>query len=113
MITDKENNGMATIELKKLDLNELQQLRKDVDTAILNYTERRKAEALVAVAATAKEFGFNLAELVIGQKRPKARVAPKYANPNNLSQTWSGRGRQPKWVGEALAAGKRIDDLTI
>lgn len=37
-----------------------------------------------------------------GAKGPKAAVAPKYRNPDNAAQTWSGRGKRPLWFVEAL-----------
>jgi DNA-binding protein H-NS len=37
--------------------------------------------------------------------------APKYQNPNNAAQTWSGKGKQPSWVDEALAKGLTLDSL--
>ena len=36
---------------------------------------------------------------------------PKYSNPDDPSQTWSGRGRRPRWVTQALEAGRSLDDL--
>lgn len=36
-----------------------------------------------------------------------------YQNPNDPSQSWTGRGRQPKWMAEALADGKKPDDFFI
>lgn len=39
-------------------------------------------------------------------------VAPKYRNPNNTEQTWSGRGRAPKWAAELKAEGKLESALT-
>ncbi len=41
------------------------------------------------------------------------RGGPVYRNPSNSAETWTGRGRQPKWVREALARGLRLEDLTI
>lgn len=35
-----------------------------------------------------------------------AKVAPKYRNPSNHEQTWSGRGVTPKWVAELKTEGK-------
>jgi DNA-binding protein H-NS len=35
-------------------------------------------------------------------KGPKTAVAPKYRNPDNASQTWSGRGKRPLWFNAAL-----------
>ncbi|NCX71462.1 MAG: hypothetical protein EBW86_13010 [Rhodobacteraceae bacterium] len=40
-------------------------------------------------------------------------LAPKYKNPANSAQTWTGRGRQPVWVADALVGGKSLEDLLI
>jgi DNA-binding protein H-NS len=45
--------------------------------------------------------------------RPYPKVHPKFRNPKPPHQTWSGRGHQPRWVRELLAAGKPIEDLRI
>lgn len=36
---------------------------------------------------------------------------PRYRNPDNSAETWSGKGVQPAWVKAALAAGKALQDL--
>lgn len=41
------------------------------------------------------------------------KVAPKYRNPEDKSQTWAGRGLQPKWLSEAIKGGKSLDDFAI
>ena len=46
-------------------------------------------------------------------RRPYPKVHPKYRNPERPSETWSGRGKQPRWVGAQLTSGKRVDDLLI
>jgi len=46
-------------------------------------------------------------------RRPYPPVVPKYANPDDPSQVWSGRGRQPRWVTEKLASGLSLEDLSI
>jgi DNA-binding protein H-NS len=38
---------------------------------------------------------------------------PAYRNPSNSAETWTGKGRKPKWVREALAHGSRLEDLAI
>lgn len=40
-------------------------------------------------------------------------VKPKYRNPANKAETWTGRGRQPLWLGAALKSGKKRDDFLI
>jgi DNA-binding protein H-NS len=45
------------------------------------------------------------------RKYPK--VFPKYRNPSDASETWSGRGKQPRWLTAALKAGHAIEDFAI
>ncbi len=99
------------INLEKLSLDELKDLKKDVELAIRGFEKRRKKEALVAAQKAAQELGFTLDE-ILGEKSG-SKGLPKYANPANADQTWTGRGRQPGWVKEALAKGKSLDDLAI
>lgn len=40
-------------------------------------------------------------------------VPPKFCNPDNPQETWTGRGRKPKWVEECLARGMTLADLEI
>ena len=46
-------------------------------------------------------------------RRPYPRVFPKYRNPAQPSETWAGRGKQPRWVTAELRAGKKLDDFRI
>jgi DNA-binding protein H-NS len=46
-------------------------------------------------------------------RRPYPKVHPKYRNPERPSETWSGRGKQPRWVDAHLKSGKKVDDLLI
>src|SRR5215471_16348118 len=44
-------------------------------------------------------------------RRPYPPVLPKYCNPDHPSETWAGRGKQPRWVVAQLEAGRRLDDF--
>ena len=46
-------------------------------------------------------------------RRPYPPVLPKYKNPKNPTEIWSGRGKQPLWVREQLEAGKKLDQFLI
>jgi len=46
-------------------------------------------------------------------RRPYPRVLPKYRNPDQPSETWSGRGKQPRWLTAQLRSGKRVEDFLI
>ena len=98
--------------LDAMTREELLALQADVDKALKTLDSRRKAEALRAVQDAAREYGFSLNELTDG-KAPTKKAAPKYANPEDPSQTWSGRGRQPIWFREAIAAGVDPEKLSV
>lgn len=100
------------INLKDLSLKELKQLRKDVDAAIERYDANMRAQALNELEARAKSLGYSLSELM-GGKTKRAKAEPKYRNPANPDETWTGRGRKPKWILAALAAGSELDDFRI
>ena len=107
---------MANINLDTLSLEELKALRKDTDKAIANYEKRKRQEALAAAEAAAKESGFSLAELLGDVKSGKGKSTvnpPKYRHPENPELTWTGKGRQPAWIKEAVDAGKPLDDYLI
>ena len=101
--------------LNNLNLSELKRLQSDVAKAIDSYEDRKKKEARSELEAKAKEMGFSLAELLgdAPKERKRGTVAAKYCHPENSSLTWTGRGLKPKWVAEALAAGKSLTDLAI
>jgi DNA-binding protein H-NS len=46
-------------------------------------------------------------------RRPYPPVLPKYKNPNNPTETWSGRGKQPLWLRGQLKTGKKLDQFLI
>ncbi len=48
-----------------------------------------------------------------GVRRKYPRVFPKYLNPKEPSETWSGRGKQPRWLTAALKAGRTIEEFAI
>ena len=106
---------MAKINLDKMSREELINLRKSVDEALKASEREAKKNALAAAQRAAAEHGFSLDEILAGKKQsangPKS--APKYANPDDPNQTWTGRGRQPNWVKSALSAGKSLEDMTI
>ncbi|WP_076447503.1 H-NS histone family protein [Roseivivax lentus] len=99
--------------LDKLSKEDLEQLKKDVDKALKSVDARRKAEAKRAADQAAKEYGFSLDDLFGSTAAKGTKGLPKYANPADPTQTWTGRGRKPGWVNDALKAGKSLDDLAL
>ena len=79
-----------------------------------------REEALSAAKGMISQFNFTAAELGLAcepcsepaPKKPRKPVAPKYRNLNG-PQTWTGRGAQPVWFREALAAGISREQMLI
>jgi DNA-binding protein H-NS len=47
------------------------------------------------------------------ERRPYPRVLAKYRNPNDPKETWTGRGKQPRWLAAQLRSGKKLDQFLI
>jgi DNA-binding protein H-NS len=123
-----ENGEHMKADLKNMTRRELEKLRADIDKALARLAETEKKAALEAAEKAAKSFGFSLKDLT-GTKAPakekaatprrgkskdgRAKVVPKYRNPADAADTWSGRGRAPKWMSEYLAAGGSKEDCVI
>ena len=105
------------IDLTKLSREELIQLQADAQQALKDLEVRQREEARAAAEKAAAEYGFSLSELTGGGrgkgKAAKSTAVAKYANPEDASQTWSGRGRQPVWYKNALEAGTSPEDMLI
>lgn len=100
--------------LNEMSLKELRDLQSHVTKAISSFEDRKKKEAIAALDERAREMGYSLAELTGAQTvRKRAPATAKYANPADASDTWSGRGRKPRWFSAAMAAGKAPSDLAI
>ena len=115
-----------SIDLRNLSTKELQALKSRIEKALSKAEKKMKEEALRAAKEAARKFGYSLEEITDekaakkpargkGKKtaRKGAKVPPKYANPSDPKQKWSGRGRQPAWFKAAIEAGASPDDLLI
>ncbi len=97
--------------LKVLPLKDLLSLQEKLNEAVEVRRDTEKNELLEKMTLLASESGYSLDEL-LGNK-PKKSVKIRYRNPDNFSDTWTGRGRKPKWVEALLDAGKSLEDIEI
>ena len=104
------------IDLSTLSLEQLKDLLPAAQERVTELEQEKRQQALEKMEAAAAEVGMTPAELlkhfgVAG--RPKKVAKAKYRNPDNASQTWTGRGRKPEWVKVWLEAGKELEALAI
>ncbi len=103
------------VDLNAMSKDDLLKLKSDVEKAIVNAEKRALQEARAAAEKAVAEFGLSLDDITGGNKT-KTTAAKKpgqarYRNPEDPTQTWTGKGRQPLWFKTALSKG--IDPETL
>lgn len=103
------------INLEKLNAKELEELIAAAAEQKKRLQKQRISEVRSKLAAMARDEGYTIEELFGGGGRGKAgrTVAPKYRNPADPAQTWTGRGKRPRWVQAQIDAGKSLESLEI
>ena len=102
---------LSTYSLAKLRALEVQVIDELKSRHFLSVSKAR--EQILHIAQSA---GISVKDLMSGKSAPRAKSAPvaaKFRNPDDASQEWSGRGRQPNWIKAWTASGKSIDDTKI
>jgi DNA-binding protein H-NS len=96
--------------LKSMSIDKLMKLREQVEAALrIKVADGRRAlEAELVKLSRVSSSGSKGARL--GARGP---VAPKYRNPENPSETWTGRGLKPRWLAAAIKAGKKLEHFSI
>ena len=108
---------MAAINFEKLSLKELIALEAKLAAAIATARQKERAEIKSKVAELAESHGFSVSELFggpgRGNGRKKSVSIAKYANPDDKTDTWTGRGRKPNWLLARLKKGAKLSDFEI
>ncbi|MDX2202662.1 MAG: H-NS histone family protein [Hyphomicrobiaceae bacterium] len=102
-----------TPNLEKFSYSELLELRAEIDAVLVQKQAEEKAVLKQKLADMAKERGFDLDE-VLGRGRKRGAVPVKYRDPKNPENTWTGRGRMPRWLAAATKArGVKKEDFLV
>lgn len=107
------------INLDSLSPAELQALIKRAEAQMQSARKNHIHEVRIKIDGVLRSAGLTIDEVYPRRggphrKSPKAAVAPKYRNPENPAQTWSGRGKRPLWFSEALKKkGVTTDSMLI
>lgn len=122
-----------SIDLSSLSAKELSTLIREAQKRRTFVAKRQPlAKARAQVIAAAKKAGYTIEELFgidapaaktarAGKTaksaskagRKVAKVAPKYRNPANAEETWTGRGKQPRWLAEYTNNGRKVEEFLI
>lgn len=102
---------MGKIDLGSMSVEQLWNLHEQVASMLAEKITAEKAkleDRLRKIGAA----GANVSVSRSRERRPYPTVLPKYQNPNG-SETWSGRGKQPRWLVAQLRAGAKLEDFQI
>jgi DNA-binding protein H-NS len=99
--------------LQKMSYAELAELRAQVDRMMVDKQGAERTALRQKMADLAKEHGLSLDEVLGKARKGKGSVAPKYRDPKNPENTWTGRGRMPLWMVAATKGNKakKVDFL--
>lgn len=101
---------MATYKELVQQIEKLQQQAEDL-------RKKELQDVIAEVKAKIQQYGLSASDLGLSGGKSKSSsakgtVKPKYKNPVT-GDTWTGRGRAPKWIAEAEAAGKKRESFLI
>ena len=103
--------------IKELETEEITLLINELQSELKNRFEKEKENFLNTIKDKADLFGVSVEDLLIeasqSKKRKTGKVPPKYQNPDNKAETWTGRGRKPNWLVAQLDNGKQLENMLI
>ena len=112
----------STIDLDSLSAEQLTQLIQDAEVKRAEKQEGARAALIEEMTTKAAALGMSLEALVGKQAAPRTNVrkvrgdagksiAAKFRSPDG--ETWSGRGRMPKWLTQAVSEGKSKEEFAV
>jgi DNA-binding protein H-NS len=103
-------------DLEAMTLEELWSLHETISGVLSSRikAEKHELEKRLAILNRGITAGpaANSGSLGERPRRSYPAVLPKYRNPQT-SETWSGRGKRPRWLAAAMKSGRKIEEFRI
>jgi DNA-binding protein H-NS len=112
----------GSVDFSKFSIEELETLVEDAQAEIVARKQAERERVLGQMRELAASLGLTLQDVAriekssSGSGGPTAAAAPvqaRYRHPDDPSLTWSGRGKRPTWLAQALESGKSLDDFAV
>ena len=102
---------MKLTDFELMSIDELWALHQEIDLVLMRRisAEKNQLDRRLRIL----EFRYLWRKGGAKKGRPYPRVPPKYQNPDKPSETWAGRGKQPRWVTAQLRSGKKLEEFQI
>jgi DNA-binding protein H-NS len=95
---------MTRAELEKMDLDRLWTLHVEISDVLKEKITQERQRLVDRLKRL---------ERLPSRRRGYPRVLPKYRNPDDPAETWTGRGKCPRWLAKQLKSGRRMDEFRI
>ena len=104
-------------DLSHLSLEELHALAARAQKALEDKRKESRRAVIAQIKELADSIGVTVTITTDCEKpvsvRKGSKVAPKYRNPHNHDQTWTGRGVKPRWLAALVEQGRRMEEFLI
>ncbi|WP_169392063.1 MULTISPECIES: H-NS family nucleoid-associated regulatory protein [Psychrobacter] len=101
------------IDLESLNVEELLALSQNAQQLIEQKKHQRLYDAYVQFEQIAEESGCSIDDILAAGEVLEKKRNIKYRNTQNHEETWTGRGRKPTWLVDALEAGQSLEDFEV
>lgn len=101
------------IDLNDLNVDELRAITENAQQLIAQKQHQRLYDAYMQFEKIAEESDASIEEILQAGEKLEKKRSIKYRNTDNNEETWTGRGRKPTWLVDALAAGRKLEDFSI
>lgn len=106
-------NKNNVIDLNSLNVDELRAITENAQQLIEEKQHQRLYDAYMQFEKIAEESDASIEEILQAGEKLEKKRSIKYRNTANNEETWTGRGRKPTWLVDALAAGRKLEDFAI
>lgn len=101
------------IDLNNLNVDELRAITENAQQLIAEKQHQRLYDAYIQFEKIAEESNASIEDILQAGEKLEKKRSIKYRNSENDEETWTGRGRKPTWLVEALGAGHKLEDFAI
>lgn len=111
--TEVVMNKNNAIDLDSLNVDELRAITENAQQLIAKKQHQRLYDAYMQFEKIAEDSNSTINEILAAGEKLEKKRSIKYRNTDNNEETWTGRGRKPTWLVEALAAGRDLESFAI
>ncbi|MGM8870814.1 H-NS histone family protein [Psychrobacter sp. 2Y5] len=101
------------IDLENLDVDQLRAITENAQQLIDQKQHQRLYDAYMQFEKIAEDADSSIDEILKAGEKLEKKRSIKYRNTDNSEETWTGRGRKPTWLVEAMAAGRELNEFAI